>query len=169
MLVQSLHHVAYRCKDAKQTAEFYTKGLGLEYTMAVSADTVLSTGEYCPHFHIFFKMADGSYVAFFEVPGAPDMGFDPNTPDWVQHLALRVNSMDELLAAKKRLEDMGVAVLGPADHKICQSIYFRDPSGHRLELTLPTETPAMSAAFGKAASSMLETWSRTKRAVPSPI
>jgi glyoxylase I family protein len=169
MLVKSLHHVAYRCKDAKKTAEFYTKALGLKYKMAVSADTVLSTGEYSPHFHLFFEMEDGSSVAFFEVPESPEMGFDPNTPDWVQHLALRVESLDDLLAAKKRLEEMGVEVLGPADHRICLSIYFHDPSGHRLELTFPTETPEMTAAFQRAAPEMLEAWAKTERAVPNPI
>lgn len=169
MLVKSLHHVAYRCKNAKETAEFYTRALGLKYKMAVSADTVLSTGEYSPHFHLFFEMEDGSSVAFFEVPESPEMGFDPNTPDWVQHLALRVGSMEELLAAKKRLQDMGIEVLGPADHRICQSIYFHDPSGHRLELTFPTETPEMTAAMQKAAPSMLDQWNKTKRAVPNAI
>ena len=169
MLVKSLHHVAYRCKNAKETADFYTRALGLKYKMAVSADTVLSTGEYSPHFHLFFEMEDGSSVAFFEVPESPEMGFDPNTPDWVQHLALRVGSMEELLAAKKRLEGMGVEVLGPADHRICQSIYFHDPSGHRLELTFPTETPAMVAAMQKAAPAMLDQWDKTKRAVPNAI
>lgn len=169
MLVKSLHHVAYRCKSAKETAEFYTKALGLKYKMAVSADTVLSTGEYSPHFHLFFEMEDGSYVAFFEVPESPEMGFDPNTPDWVQHLALRVGSMEELLAAKKRLQDMGIEVLGPADHKICQSIYFRDPSGHRLELSYPTETEEMSAKLRDAAIPMLEQWDKTRRAVPNVI
>lgn len=169
MLVKSLHHVAYRCKDAKETAAFYTKALGLKYSMAVSADTVLSTGEYSPHFHLFFEMEDGSCVAFFEVPESPEMGFDPNTPDWVQHLALRVGSMDELLAAKKRLQDMGVEVLGPADHRICQSIYFRDPSGHRLELAFPTETPEMTAALRNSAEEMLGLWANTKRAVPNAI
>lgn len=169
MLVKSLHHVAYRCKNAKETAEFYTRALGLKYKMAVSADTVLSTGEYSPHFHLFFEMEDGSSVAFFEVPESPDMGFDPNTPDWVQHLALRVGSMEELLAAKKRLQGMGIEVLGPADHRICQSIYFHDPSGHRLELTFPTETPEMTAAMQTAAPAMLEQWNKTKRAVPNAI
>lgn len=169
MLVKSLHHVAYRCKNAKETAEFYTRALGLKYKMAVSADTVLSTGEYSPHFHLFFEMEDGSSVAFFEVPESPDMGFDPNTPDWVQHLALRVGSMDELLAAKKRLQDMGIEVLGPADHKICQSIYFHDPSGHRLELAYPTETPQMVSAMQNAAETMLDAWDKTKRAVPNAI
>lgn len=168
MQVKSLHHVAYRCKDAKETAAFYTKGLGLKYSMAVSNDTVLSTGEYSPHFHIFFEMEDGSHVAFFEVPESEPMGFDPNTPDWVQHLALRVDSMEDLLDAKQRLEGMGVEVLGPADHRICQSIYFRDPSGHRLELSFPTQTPEMTEALESAADDMLEEWDRTKRAVAGP-
>jgi catechol 2,3-dioxygenase-like lactoylglutathione lyase family enzyme len=169
MLVKSLHHVAYRCKNAKETAAFYTRALGLRYMVAVSADTVLSTGEYSPHFHLVLEREDGSSVAFFEVPESPEMGFDPNTPDWVQHLALRVGSMEELVAAKKRLEDMGIEVLGPADHKICQSIYFHDPSGHRLELTYPTETPEMSASMERAAPDMLEQWDKTKRAVPNVI
>jgi catechol 2,3-dioxygenase-like lactoylglutathione lyase family enzyme len=169
MLVKSLHHVAYRCKSAKETADFYTRGLGMKYKMAVSADTVLSTGEYSPHFHLFFEMEDGNFVAFFEVPESPEMGFDPNTPDWVQHLALRVASMDELLAAKKRLQDMGVEVLGPADHKICQSIYFHDPSGHRLELAYPTDTPEMTTKLRDAAPAMLDQWDKTKRAVPNAV
>lgn len=168
MLVKSLHHVAYRCRDAKETAKFYTEALGLKYLMAVSSDDVPSTQEFSPHFHIFFEMEDGSYVAFFEVPESPEMTFDPNTPDWVQHLALRVGSMDELLAAKKRLEDNGIEVLGPTDHKICQSIYFRDPSGHRLELTFPTQTAEMTRILSESAEGMLEEWSRTKRAVAVP-
>ena len=169
MLVKSLHHVAYRCKNAKETAEFYTRALGLKYKMAVSADTVLSTGEYSPHFHLFFEMEDGSCVAFFEVPESPEMGFDPNTPDWVQHLALRVGSMEELLAAKRRLQEMGVEVLGPADHRICQSIYFHDPSGHRLELAYPTQTPEMTTKLRDSAEEMLGLWAQTKRAVPNVI
>ncbi len=39
MPVQKLHHVVYRCNDAKQTAAFYTGVLELEYAMAVSAST----------------------------------------------------------------------------------------------------------------------------------
>ena len=66
MAVQQLHHVAYRCNDAKETADFYTKLLGLEYYAAVSEDTIPSTGEKCLYMHIFFAMADGSCVAFFE-------------------------------------------------------------------------------------------------------
>lgn len=167
MSVQSLHHVAYRCNDAQQTTDFYTKALGLNYAMAVSADKVPSTGEECPYMHIFFQMEDGSYVAFFEVPESPPMAFDDNTPAWVQHLALSVGSEDELIASKGRLEDYGIDVIGPTDHGICKSIYFHDPNGHRLELTVDTTTPEMAAELERLAAPMLAEWNNTKKTVTS--
>jgi glyoxylase I family protein len=143
MDVKSLHHVAYRCKDAKETAEFYTKVVGLDYAMALAEDRVPSTGEPHPYMHIFFRMDDGSYVAFFELPQAPPMSRDAGTPSWVQHLALRVPDEQTLLAKKKSIESHGVSVLGPVDHGICKSIYFFDPNGHRLELAVDTMTREM--------------------------
>ena len=55
--------------------------------------------------------------------------------------------MDELLAAKERLQADGVEVVGPNDHTLFKSIYFRDPSGpsgHRLELAVNTATGSIS-------------------------
>ena len=164
MEIKSLHHVAYRCKDAKKTAEFYTKVLDLEYYMAIAEDHVPSTGEDHPYMHIFFRMDDGSCVAFFELPESPEMGRDRNTPLWVQHLALRVKDMKTLLKYKKRIESHGVEVLGPVDHTICQSIYFFDPNGHRLELAVDTTTPAMRKKLSGVSRAMLEEWNRTKKA-----
>jgi catechol 2,3-dioxygenase-like lactoylglutathione lyase family enzyme len=163
MEIKQLHHVAYRCRDAKETADFYTRVVGLDYAMALSEDRVPSTGEAHPYMHVFFRMDDGSYVAFFELPGSPQMGRDPNTPAWVQHLALRVSDEAALLRAKQRIESHGVEVLGPVDHGICRSIYFFDPNGHRLELTVDCMTPEMRHRLVSAAGPMLEEWSRTKR------
>jgi glyoxylase I family protein len=164
MDIKSLHHVAYRCKDAKETAEFYTKVLGLEYAMAVAEDRVPSTGEPHPYMHIFFRMDDGSYVAFFELPESRPMGRDANTPSWVQHLALRVADEETLLRNKARIESHGVEVLGPVDHGICKSIYFFDPNGHRLELAVDTMTPQMKQQLASVSEAMLQDWSKTKRA-----
>ncbi len=164
MDIKSLHHVAYRCKDAKQTVDFYTKVLDLEYTMAVAEDRVPSTGEHSPYMHIFFRMDDGGCVAFFELPEAAPMGRDENTPGWVQHLALNVPDEKTLLAYKARLEANGVEVIGPTDHTICKSIYFHDPSGHRLELTWDTTTPEMAKKLLEVREAMLSEWNRTKRA-----
>ena len=161
---RGLHHVAYRCKDAQETVDFYTTILGLKFDMAFAANNVPSTGELEPHMHVFFRMDDGSCVAFFELPEAPEMGLDPNTPEWVQHLALKVDDVETLMAYKARIEGHGLEVIGPTDHGICQSIYFFDPSGHRLELSADTSTPKLNTRLAEVSGPMLEEWNRTKRA-----
>jgi catechol 2,3-dioxygenase-like lactoylglutathione lyase family enzyme len=162
-MLQKLHHVAYRCRDAAETVEFYTKVIGLKFSHAITADEVPSTREYSPHFHIFFEMADGSSIAFFEVPKSPPAAKDPNTPDWVQHLALEVKDEAALTEGKRRLTAAGVAVVGPTDHGFCRSIYFFDPSGHRMEMTTPTQSSEEYAAAANTAYRMLEDWESRKR------
>lgn len=163
MAVESLHHAAYRCKDAQETVDFYTKVLGLEFTMAMAEDKVPSTREDCPYMHIFFRMKDGSHVAFFELPEARPMGHDPNTPGWVQHLALRVSDPAELAEYKKRAEKWGCEVIGPVDHTIFSSIYFFDPSGNRLELTANIPNPEAIGKLSATRDAMLREWNVTKR------
>jgi lactoylglutathione lyase len=92
------------------------------------------------------------------------MGRDPNTPSWTQHLALEVGSMEEMLAAKARLEADGIEVIGPTDHTIFKSIYFFDPSGHRLELAFNTGTPEMMKRLDDVKWDMLNEWARTRKA-----
>jgi glyoxylase I family protein len=158
-----LDHVAYRCRDAKATTEFYTKLLDMNLVAAVTADQVGSTKEMCPHIHIFFEMANGGCVAFFETPEEKPMGRDPNTPEWVQHLALEVKDRETLLAAKERLEGAGVKVIGPKDGHLCVSIYFFDPNGHRLELSIRKATP--DERTSRDAYRILERWAQTKKPV----
>lgn len=100
-----------------------------------------STGDAFPYFHIFFRMADGSTMAFFECTDLP-LPSSPSHPayDVFDHIALEVSDTDELIRWKQWLVSQGVDVLGPIDHKgIIQSIYFRDPNGYRLELTTPID------------------------------
>lgn len=161
MLCKGLHHAAYRCKDAKETVDFYTKVLGLKFIHAMGEDHVPSTGAYSPHIHIFFQMEDGSCIAFFELPkdaGAAS-GRDPETPGWVQHFAFRVKDIDTLMQAKRDIEAKGIKVLGPTNHDdFLYSIYFFDPSGHRLELSVQTTTPEMEEAYLQEAPLVLEHW-----------
>ena len=164
MLLKKLHHVAYRCADAQQTVDFYTKLLGLKFAKAIVQDYVPSIKAHYPHTHIFFEMEDGSFIAFFDLLHEKPAQADPNTPGWVQHLALEVADMPTMLAAKKRLEDAGVEVLGPVDHNFCQSIYFFDPSGHRLEMSVRTEAPGYMEKSAQEAWSILDQWNAKKRA-----
>jgi glyoxylase I family protein len=136
--IHGLHHYAYRCRDAEETRHFYEDILGLPLAAAVTHDHVPSTGEFSPYYHIFFEMSDGSYIAFFDLLDGQGSAPDPDTPAWVNHLALEVESLEALETYKKRLQDAGVDVLGIVDHKWFNSIYFFDPNGIRLELVQRT-------------------------------
>jgi catechol 2,3-dioxygenase-like lactoylglutathione lyase family enzyme len=162
--IQRIHHVAYRCRDAKETVNWYRDKLGMEFVLAIAEDRVPSTHEPDPYMHVFIDAGGGNILAFFELPGSPSMGKDPNTPDWVQHIAFKVGSVKDLEETKARLESQGVDVIGITDHTIFKSIYFFDPNGHRLELAVDTATPEMSAKLDTVKWEMLEEWDRTRRA-----
>jgi catechol 2,3-dioxygenase-like lactoylglutathione lyase family enzyme len=164
MKIQRLHHVAYRCIDAKQTVEWYEKYLNMKFVLAIAEDQVPSTKAPDPYMHVFLEMGEGNILAFFELPNSPPMGRDTNTPDWVQHLAMKVDSIDTLLQTKTRLEADGIAVVGPTDHTIFKSIYFFDPNGHRLELAVDTGTPEMMRQLDAVKWDMLNEWAQTKKA-----
>jgi glyoxylase I family protein len=162
--LERIHHVAYRCRDAKETVAFYERVLGMRFTTAFAEDHVPSTGEYDPYMHVFLDAGGGNVLAFFELPGQPEMGRDPATPAWVQHIAFQVPDLDALLAAKAHVEAQGIEVLGPVFHGVFKSIYFFDPNGHRLELACNIGTAEQYDELQRLAPVMLEEWSRTKRA-----
>ncbi len=164
MAIQRIHHVAYRCNDAKQTVQWYAKHLGMNFVLAIAEDQVPSTHEPDPYMHVFMDAGNGNVLAFFEIPKSAPMGRDPNTPAWVQHLAFKIESVEELEAAKARLEAGGVEVIGITDHTIFKSIYFFDPNGHRLELVADTATPEMNAKLDAVKWEMLDEWAQTRRA-----
>jgi catechol 2,3-dioxygenase-like lactoylglutathione lyase family enzyme len=162
--IHGLHHFAYRCRDAEETRRFYEDILGLPLVMTMKLDRVPSTDEYCPYVHIFFEMADGSCIGFFDLGDNTKPLPSPNTPPWVNHLALKMASVADVLAAKARLEAAGVAVLGVTDHGFVQSIYFFDPNGIRLELTAESSTPGEMARFKAEAHGLINEWTKEKAA-----
>ncbi|WP_135078300.1 VOC family protein [Terasakiella sp. SH-1] len=164
MAIQKIHHVAYRCKDAKETVLWYQKYLDMDFVLAIAENEVPSTKEPDPYMHIFLNAGSGNILAFFELPNSPEMGRDVNTPEWCQHIAFQVGSMEELNSIKEKLEADNIEVVGPTDHTLFQSIYFFDPNGHRLELAANTDTPDMHKRLDDVKWDMLEEWSKTKRA-----
>jgi glyoxylase I family protein len=133
--IWQLHHYAYRARDAEETRVFYEDILGLPLYHIIQSDHVPSTGEYCPYTHFFFRLQDGSFIAFFDLGDDVAAEPSPNTPRWVNHISFRVDTVDDLEATKARLQAAGVEVIGVTDHHIFKSIYFFDPNGIRLELT----------------------------------
>ncbi len=162
--LNGIHHVAYRCHDAVETTAFYERVLGMKLTTCFAEDKVPSTGEYDPYMHVFLDCGGNNVLAFFELPEQPTMGRDGNTPEWVQHLAFRTNSIAQLEAFQARAEADGLEVLGPTNHGIFRSIYFFDPNGHRVEIACDTGTGPVYAELERLAPIMLEEWGRTKKA-----
>jgi lactoylglutathione lyase len=162
--IRKIHHVAYRCRDAKETVDWYHKHLDMDFVLAIAEDHVPSTQAPDPYMHVFMDAGGGNVLAFFELPNSPEMGRDSNTPEWVQHIALEVESVAVLETAKARLEAAGIPVIGVTNHTIFKSIYFFDPNGHRLELAANTGSPEMMKKLDEVKWDMLEEWSKTKRA-----
>ncbi len=162
--LRRIHHAAYRCRDAARTVEWYGRVLGMAFTTAFAEDHVPSTGAHDPYMHVFLDAGGGNVLAFFELPQQPEMGRDPNTPEWVQHIAFEVADEAALLSARAHIEAQGVEVLGPTFHGIFRSIYFFDPDGHRLELACNVGTADQYAELARVAPLMLEEWRITRKA-----
>jgi catechol 2,3-dioxygenase-like lactoylglutathione lyase family enzyme len=135
-----LNHLAYVTHDTAATVAFYTQVMGMPLVEAVMHERVPSTGDPFPYVHFFFRMQDGSTIAFFEAIGLPHRP-DPSHPAYLvfDHLALEVGTPREVDDWKERLVAHEVDVIGPVDHGIIYSIYFHDPNGIRLEITTPLD------------------------------
>ena len=165
MKIDRIHHVAYRCNDARETVLWYNKMLKMDFVLAFAENHVPSTKEPDPYMHVFLDAGNGNVLAFFELPTKAPMSRDPNTPSWVQHIAFKVDTREELLEFKTHLETNGVQVLGVTDHGVFHSIYFFDPNGHRVEIAAPDpDEAALLKRLDAVKWEMLEEWSRTKRA-----
>jgi glyoxylase I family protein len=161
--IEKIHHVAYRCKDAKQTVEFYKKYLNMDLLVCIAEDKVPSTKEPNPYMHVFLNAGSGNILAFFEVTGQKEMSRDLNTPVWVQHIAFQVKNEEALIQAQKDLIKQGLDVIGITEHGIIKSIYFFDPNGHRIELTCVVGTDQQMKLLKDVSLEMLEEWSKTKK------
>lgn len=163
LLPQMLNHYARVTHDVAATADFYGRILGMEIASTILDDHVPSTGDDFPYFHIFFRMGDGSTMAFFECADLPPAAKSTHPAyDVFDHIALEVKDSKVLAHWKNWLVSQGVKVLGPVDHKgIIQSIYFHDPNGYRLELTTPID-PQWNRHTSQGQED-LRLWVETKR------
>jgi catechol 2,3-dioxygenase-like lactoylglutathione lyase family enzyme len=129
-MIRKLHHNAYRCRDSEQTRRFYEEFLGLPLAGTLEIKETKS-GRATQTLHTFYRLDDGSFLAFFE---APDMPFEfKKQHDYDLHIALEVDaSVIPQMMAKGKAQ--GIETRGVSDHGFIDSIYFRDPNGYVIEL-----------------------------------
>jgi catechol 2,3-dioxygenase-like lactoylglutathione lyase family enzyme len=162
-MIGGLHHNAYRCRDSEQTRAFYEDFLGLPLSGTLEI-TETKSGRRTETLHTFYRLGDGSYLAFFE---APDMPFEfKDQHDYDLHIALEVDAgtLQDMLA---RGRAAGIETRGVSDHGFVHSIYFRDPNGYVIELAARTarHAQAMDPAVN-GAREKLDRWTATRRAKP---
>ena len=160
--LNKLYHFSFPCRDGEETRHFYEDIMGLPLVACMSADQVPSTGEFRPYAHFFFEMADGSYLAFFDLGRNEMPEPSPNTPDWVMHFAMEMHSVDAVLAMRARLNEAGVTTTDIVDHDFINSIYFFDPNGLRLEVTARVEKPGQLDEMRAEAHAELQKWTERK-------
>jgi len=139
LVLSGVHHSARPTWKLRETIEFYRDRLGLPLVHAISARGWGRPGH--PDFlHFFFDSGLGSTIAFFYYIGTDRPDFlTPHIEDWMYrstHTAWRVETREELLAWKERLEAKGVEVTAPIQHEVIESIYLTDPNGYPVEITL---------------------------------
>jgi len=160
-MILKLHHNAYRCRDSEQTRAFYEGFLGLPLVGTLEINETKS-GRKTDTLHTFYRLDDGSHLAFFE---APDMPFDFKTQhDYDLHIALEVErAVLDAMFAKGKAE--GVETRGVSNHGFIDSIYFRDPNGYVIELCCkrPGHDESMDPASNQAREK-LDRWTAQRHA-----
>lgn len=152
------HHVAFRCQDVQATRHFYADLLGLELAAALAFDESPG-GSPLRYMHLFFRMGDGRFIAFFDLPDNPRPELFRPSSGFNRHIALEVADAGSLEAGKARLEQAGLTVEGPIDHGFVQSIYTYDPNGIQVELTCRSAThDAYLAMEGLHARTAVDAW-----------
>jgi catechol 2,3-dioxygenase-like lactoylglutathione lyase family enzyme len=149
--ILGVHHAAFRCADVEETRQFYVDVLGLEMAAALSFEEAPAGGP-LRYMHIFFRMADGRFIAFFELPDHPKPELFRRSSGFNRHIAFEVQDRDALLAGKARMVAAGHTVDGPIDHGFVHSVYSYDPNGIQVELTYRDASHDSFLAAEKAAA-----------------
>jgi catechol 2,3-dioxygenase-like lactoylglutathione lyase family enzyme len=159
-MIKGLHHNAYRCRDSEETRKFYEDFLGLPLANAFEIKETKS-GRKTRVLHSFYRMDDGSFLAFFE---APHQSFEfKDQHDYDLHIALEVEEdvLHEMFAKGK---EAGIETRGVSDHGFIHSIYLRDPNGYVIELAARTgkgDGKSVDEAV-RAAHEALDDWQASK-------
>jgi len=161
----NVHHAAFRCRDAAQTRWFYEEVLGLPLSIALVFDEVADTGIKREYMHLFFKMADGNFIAFFDEPDRATPAHFERKESFDVHIALEAESFDAMMAWKERINRAGKSCLGPVNHGFVHSVYMYDPNGLQVEITSKSpEYDAILAEEGSMVEQVMSDWTARTRA-----
>ncbi len=137
---KGLHHVAYTTRDTEATYDFYANKLGLR--LLHTENHLLGDGYFR---HFFFALGNGDALAFFEFNDIgeeadykTDITVSLGLPQWSNHIAFKLDTLEELNAKVEQLKAKGLDEIVKMDHSWCTSIYLNDPNGIMVEFCVTT-------------------------------
>ena len=128
MKAQYLGHVVFYVKDLQASLRFYRDLLGFTEVGRIfnGAAAALTSGR--THHELLL-------IEVGEAPGPPQ-----GRRRGLYHIGIKVgDSMEELRAAKRELEEAGIPIEGMSDHTVSHSLYLRDPDGNEVEVYTDVE------------------------------
>lgn len=137
--INGVHHLAISTADIKGQIRFFSQVLGMRLLAFYWMHGVEGA------WHAFLELNERSSLALVAMPGIAEgevklgsshaaHGGAPSAPGTMQHISLRVETSEDLIALRNRIRSHGVPVIGPIDHGMCQSMYFAGPEGLNLEI-----------------------------------
>ena len=122
MQIQELGHVVLKVRQLERSVQFYRDILGMKEVARLRTSMVF--------FSFGKKHHDLALLQIGEMAAPPS-----DTGVGLYHVAFKVgDSLDDLRACKKHLEQHGISLLGATDHSVSQSLYIQDPDGIEIEL-----------------------------------
>jgi catechol 2,3-dioxygenase-like lactoylglutathione lyase family enzyme len=166
--LRNFHHVAFRCRDTRETRDFYEGVLGMPLAAGLRFAEQSEADAPLEFMHIFFQLGDGNYLAFFDGPESATEDHFKKKSGVNRHVAIETGTLEDLARFEQRLKAHGVDTWGPVDHGFIKSIYFYDPNGITVEITarMPRHA-AFLADERRKLESELAAWTeetRSKRA-----
>jgi len=145
--VRGVDHVAYPTFDPAGTVAFYRDVLGFPVVHSICA-AGWGPEKHPDFIHFFFDIGNGDRLAFFYYFGLEPFDGGPQGDAYSRfaadvpiffirsrHLAIHVDSEEDLLEYRRRLDGSEWPVEMQIQHETIESIYTHDPNGYMIELT----------------------------------
>jgi glyoxylase I family protein len=128
-MLTGIHHLALTVTNVERSTAWYSELLGMVTVIGDDTEDV--------RYRVLAHPDSGMVIGLREYPvaGSGD-GFDEMRTG-MDHLAIGVESADELKAWEAKLDELGVSYTPATETPIGVVIVFRDPDNIQLEFWLP--------------------------------
>lgn len=132
---KSIHHTAFATSNLEETIRYWRDLLGFKLLLGLGNE---QEKQY------FFGLSDSFMIAFFEWDGVQPVtpkhhGEPVEGPFIFDHIAIEMESRQDLYLLQDQLIESGLPVSDIIDHGFAHSIYTHDPNGIPLEFLIAVD------------------------------